>query len=89
MAEAGFFVVEPDKLSDYVECFICGKQLDGWEDTDNPWDEHEKHQVTCPYIKLNKRNQMDWTVEEAYLLMKQFVIKQLVSLIIIFIHLLI
>jgi baculoviral IAP repeat-containing protein 5 len=36
MAAAGFYVVGDDE-PDLVECFICGKQLNGWESHDDPW----------------------------------------------------
>jgi len=36
MAAAGFYVVGDDE-PDLVECFICGKQLNGWEPHDDPW----------------------------------------------------
>lgn len=37
MAAAGFFFIGNDNDPDLVECFICGKQLDGWEQEDDPW----------------------------------------------------
>jgi len=37
MAAAGFYVVGDSNEPDLVECFICGKQLDGWESNDDPW----------------------------------------------------
>ena len=36
MAEAGFFSVGTKDEPDLAECFICGKQLDGWEPEDDP-----------------------------------------------------
>lgn len=37
MAEAGFFKIESNTEPDLVQCFICQKQLDGWEPKDDPW----------------------------------------------------
>lgn len=37
MAAAGFYVIGNSNEPDLVECFICGKQLDGWEQNDVPW----------------------------------------------------
>lgn len=37
MAQAGFYFIGNEQDHDLVECFICGKQLDGWEETDDPW----------------------------------------------------
>lgn len=28
-------------------CFLCDKSLDGWEEHDNPLEEHLKHSPTC------------------------------------------
>lgn len=57
MAEAGFFWCEDDAAA----CFLCGKQLDGWERTDNPWTEHMKHSPQCAFVKLG-RPENDLTV---------------------------
>lgn len=37
MAAAGFFAIGGKSEPDLVECFICSKQLDGWDPDDNPW----------------------------------------------------
>lgn len=37
MAAAGFYVIGDNSEPDLVECFICGKQLNGWEPNDDPW----------------------------------------------------
>jgi len=37
MAAAGFYCTGNNDELDSVECFICGKQLDGWEQEDDPW----------------------------------------------------
>lgn len=37
MAAAGFYAIGNSNEPDLVECFICSKQLDGWEPDDNPW----------------------------------------------------
>lgn len=37
MAAAGFFSVGGKEELDLAECFICNKQLDGWESEDDPW----------------------------------------------------
>ena len=37
MAAAGFYVIGDSNEPDLVECFICSKQLDGWEPDDDPW----------------------------------------------------
>ncbi|XP_011684624.1 PREDICTED: baculoviral IAP repeat-containing protein 5-like [Wasmannia auropunctata] len=76
MAAAGFYVVGDNSEPDLVECFICGKQLDGWELDDDPWSEHEKHQSNCLFVQLNKQNEKEWTVDELYNLFKKFKTKE-------------
>lgn len=76
MAAAGFYFVGNNDEPDLVECFICGKQLDGWEPEDDPWSEHVKHKSDCPFLKLNKQNEMEWTVNELYDLYKKHKIKE-------------
>lgn len=77
MAEAGF--VSLGSSLDHVECFICSKQLDGWEEDDDPWEEHKKHQATCPFILLGKKDELELRIEEIYALLKIFYLKDLVS----------
>ncbi|XP_074596455.1 baculoviral IAP repeat-containing protein 8-like [Brevipalpus obovatus] len=50
-AEAGFYFLEdPDAL----RCFCCGIVLESWNENDNPWIEHAKHEKDCPHLYLNK-----------------------------------
>lgn len=37
MAEAGFFHCPTEKEQDLVQCYVCYKELDGWEANDEPW----------------------------------------------------
>ncbi|XP_032684301.1 baculoviral IAP repeat-containing protein 5 [Odontomachus brunneus] len=76
MAAAGFYAIGNNDEPDLVECFMCGKQLDGWEPDDDPWDEHVKHQSNCSFVKLNKHDEKEWTVDELYDLYKKFKIKE-------------
>lgn len=63
MAEAGFFHVPSENEPDLVKCFLCLKELDGWEPEDDPWKEHKRHSPKCQFIKLNKK-ECDWTIED-------------------------
>ncbi|KAH6632335.1 hypothetical protein F5144DRAFT_533770 [Chaetomium tenue] len=47
LAKAGFFFQPHPKSPDNVVCFLCEKSLDGWEESDNPLEEHLKHSPTC------------------------------------------
>ena len=63
MAEAGFYHVGNDNEPDLVRCYYCRRELDGWEPTDVPWDEHKRRD--CPFISLGKLPQ-DLTIEDAF-----------------------
>ncbi|KAL5019033.1 hypothetical protein ScPMuIL_004755 [Solemya velum] len=52
MAAAGFYHCPTDQEPDAVCCFMCYKELDGWEPDDDPWKEHLKHSPQCPFLKL-------------------------------------
>ncbi|GJQ86548.1 putative baculoviral inhibition of apoptosis protein repeat [Trypoxylus dichotomus] len=54
LAEAGFYFIGSKNEADAVQCFLCGKALDGWEENDDPWSEHQKHSPNCNFAKLGK-----------------------------------
>ena len=67
MAKAGFyFYGDMSKGDDSAGCFVCGKVLDGWENDDEPWKEHEKHSANCKFVKL-RRCEDDLTVSKLFL----------------------
>ena len=37
MAEAGFYSCATDISPDSARCYVCFKELEGWEAHDNPW----------------------------------------------------
>lgn len=47
MSEAGFYWIGVDS----AKCYYCSKELDGWEENDDPTLEHEKHAAYCPFVK--------------------------------------
>ncbi|XP_053665065.1 baculoviral IAP repeat-containing protein 5 [Anopheles marshallii] len=63
MAEAGFYWHGTDIEIDIAACFVCGKELDGWEESDDPWSEHRKHAPQCPFVKYG-RAEANLTCEE-------------------------
>lgn len=67
MAEAGFYWCGTTREEDTAACFLCGKVLDGWESTDDPWSEHKKHAPQCAFVKLG-RPQKQLTVNKHLLL---------------------
>ncbi|CAL1267482.1 unnamed protein product [Larinioides sclopetarius] len=65
MAEAGFFHCPTESEPDLVQCYVCFKELDGWESTDEPWAEHFSHSKDCLFAQL-KKPQKDLTIEEIF-----------------------
>ncbi|XP_071491680.1 baculoviral IAP repeat-containing protein 5-like [Diadema antillarum] len=51
LAEAGFYHIPSEAEPDAVKCFMCLKELDGWEPMDDPWSEHKKHAPKCPFLQ--------------------------------------
>lgn len=47
LARAGFVFQPRPSNPDNVSCFLCHKDLDGWEDDDEPLAEHLKHAPDC------------------------------------------
>ncbi|XP_071443503.1 baculoviral IAP repeat-containing protein 5 [Hetaerina americana] len=58
LAEAGFIYCGSSKEPDLVRCYVCFKELDGWEPEDDPWQEHVSHSNKCPFIKNNNPKEM-------------------------------
>lgn len=54
MSAAGFYWSGNEKENDTATCFMCSKVLDGWEESDNPWLEHQKHAPQCLFVKLGR-----------------------------------
>lgn len=50
MAQAGFYYYGGG--DDAVRCFVCFKDLTGWESTDVPFDEHQNHSAECTFARL-------------------------------------
>ncbi|CAH0546207.1 unnamed protein product [Brassicogethes aeneus] len=72
LAEAGFIFYGTKQDPDTVKCFFCDKTLDGWEEMDCPWSEHESHAPYCNYAKLRTSN---LRVEDYINLRKELLIK--------------
>jgi len=53
LAQAGFYARPLHGSRDNVCCFLCEKNLDGWEPTDDAWDEHARHSPACPLVTLD------------------------------------
>lgn len=62
LAEAGFFYDPSFGDHDNVSCYVCEKQLGGWEEMDDPFDIHfEKCNTTCYWatLRCGLKNDMD------------------------------
>lgn len=58
-AKAGFYNCSTKESRDNVKCFVCMKQLDGWEKEDDPWEEHKKRGQNCLFVQLKTKNSGD------------------------------
>ncbi|XP_032994954.1 baculoviral IAP repeat-containing protein 5 [Lacerta agilis] len=63
MAEAGFIHCPTENAPDVAQCFICFKELEGWEPDDDPMEEHRKHSPNCAFLALQK-DIKDLTIQE-------------------------
>ncbi|XP_059051573.1 baculoviral IAP repeat-containing protein 5 [Achroia grisella] len=77
MAEAGFYsVATGDEDADAAKCFLCGKELDGWEASDDPWEEHKSHAAKCAFVQLGRKED-DLLFSEYLSVVKQYMINNL------------
>ncbi|KAF2343989.1 BIR repeat, partial [Trinorchestia longiramus] len=70
MAAAGFHFKGSKAEPDLACCFVCFKELDGWEEDDDPWIEHSRR-GDCDFIKLNKKEDEMTVLELHDLVMKR------------------
>ncbi|XP_026324409.1 baculoviral IAP repeat-containing protein 5 [Hyposmocoma kahamanoa] len=76
MAEAGFYsVATGDEDADAAKCFLCGKELDGWEANDDPWAEHKSHASQCAFVQLGKKEN-DLLLSEFLSVVQQYMINE-------------
>nr|XP_053607852.1 baculoviral IAP repeat-containing protein 5 [Plodia interpunctella] len=77
MAEAGFYsVATGDDDADAAKCFLCGKELDGWEASDDPWEEHKSHAAKCAFVQLGKKED-ELLLSEYLSVVKQYMINEI------------
>ena len=53
LAKAGFFRVDGE--SDRTVCAFCGITLSCWEPDDDPFIEHRKHKLSCPFESAREK----------------------------------
>ncbi|XP_026761192.1 baculoviral IAP repeat-containing protein 5 [Galleria mellonella] len=77
MAEAGFYsVATGDDDADAAKCFLCGKELDGWEANDDPWQEHKSHAAKCAFVQLGRKED-ELLLSEYLSVIKQYMINEI------------
>ncbi|XP_037562621.1 baculoviral IAP repeat-containing protein 5 [Dermacentor silvarum] len=54
MAAAGFYHCPTDNEPDLARCYVCLKELDGWEPNDDPFKEHSRS-ANCAFVRLGKK----------------------------------
>ncbi|PZC75299.1 baculoviral IAP repeat-containing protein 5 [Helicoverpa armigera] len=76
MAEAGFYSVATGiEDADAAKCFLCGKELDGWEAKDDPWEEHKSHAMKCAFVQLGKKED-ELLLSEFLSVIKQYMVNE-------------
>lgn len=77
MAQSGFYCPKLDK-PDEVKCFSCFIELDGWEPSDKPWEEHKKRASSvnppCKFIEIGKK-ESDFTVDDFLEIQKSVILR--------------
>ena len=63
LAHSGFFRPNPEEEPDNTRCFMCYKELEGWEVTDDPDTEHLNHSSNCSFLSLIERNAVKMTMQ--------------------------
>lgn len=75
LAEAGFYYVGSKLEPDAVQCFLCDKQLDGWEENDDPWSEHLGHSKGCTFAQL-RMTENELTLNQMHKIKEELVMRQ-------------
>ncbi|OAP56415.1 hypothetical protein AYL99_09594 [Fonsecaea erecta] len=57
LARAGFYYKPSSASNDNTICYLCERQLDGWEPDDDPVGEHLKHSGDCGWALLMSTGQ--------------------------------
>ena len=64
LAYSGFYRPNPESEPDLTRCFMCYKELEGWEITDDPEIEHANHSKNCPFLSIKIRDTKKMTTKE-------------------------
>lgn len=77
MAKAGFYFCSPKSNGDCVRCFCCFKELEGWEQEDDPWKEHQRNN-DCVFAHLQKE-EAELTVADCLRIAEEREVNKMVS----------
>ncbi|KAK4468723.1 hypothetical protein MN116_007900 [Schistosoma mekongi] len=59
LAKSGFYRPNGNCPS-VTQCFVCLKELEGWEPDDDPDREHKSHSPKCPFLKSKQYEEMTY-----------------------------
>ncbi|CAH8540820.1 unnamed protein product [Schistosoma turkestanicum] len=59
LAMSGFYRPNPNYPT-VTQCFVCMKELEGWEPDDDPDKEHKIHSSKCPFLKSKQYEQLTY-----------------------------
>lgn len=65
-AKAGFFYHPLPGSPDNVACFLCHKNMDGWQEGDDPIAEHLKYSADCGWAIVATIERQDGDLSEEY-----------------------
>lgn len=69
MAKAGFY--STSNVNDAVRCFCCFKDLEDWDEDDDPWHEHKKRNK-CLFAKLETEEKNLTSAQKVQILEERF-----------------
>ena len=69
LAEAGFYFAADKDSPDNVRCFMCDKELDGWDSEDNPFEIHVSKSSKCPWAIARCSLEFDLDENKKYAVM--------------------
>ncbi|KAH0605875.1 uncharacterized protein H6S33_004332 [Morchella sextelata] len=64
LAAAGLYYNPSEDHPDNVTCYLCAKDLDGWESDDDPSAEHVKHCPDCGWARVSVTSTSTSTAED-------------------------
>ena len=74
LAKTGFYCPDPVNNPDSTKCFCCCKELEGWEEDDDPSKEHRSHSVGCTFLKFQEKDWKSLSLKE-YIVLKTSISK--------------